>query len=335
MAALAGSAALLTPSGYLRAGQPTSRPQHPLPVILDTDIGDDIDDTWALGFLLKCPELDLKLAVGDYGKSQYRGRLLAKFLQAVGRADIPIGLGLDVEPHGEGPQSDWVKDYELSSYPGKVHKDGVEALIDTIMNSSQPITVIGIAPMPNLAAALVREPRIARRARFVGMAGSIRRGYDDSPTPCAEWNVKAAPKACQQVCGAGWPITITPLDTCGRVKLEGRRYAKVRDSKEKVAATIIENYRIWIRGTQAAAPGHSLPAASPAEEHSSVLFDTVAVYLAFGQALCRMESLPIEVTDDGYTRVSERGTRMLVATEWKDFEGYKDLLVERLTSSVG
>jgi len=32
-----------------------------IPVILDTDIGIDIDDTWALGLLLKCPELDVKL----------------------------------------------------------------------------------------------------------------------------------------------------------------------------------------------------------------------------------------------------------------------------------
>ncbi len=36
-----------------------------IPVILDTDIGGDIDDTWALGLLLKSPELDLKLVVGD------------------------------------------------------------------------------------------------------------------------------------------------------------------------------------------------------------------------------------------------------------------------------
>jgi hypothetical protein len=50
-----------------------------IPVILDTDIGDDIDDTWALGFLLRCPELELKLVVGDNGKAEYRARLLAKF----------------------------------------------------------------------------------------------------------------------------------------------------------------------------------------------------------------------------------------------------------------
>ena len=38
-----------------------------IPVIFDTDIGSDIDDTWALGFLLRCPELDVKLVTTDRG----------------------------------------------------------------------------------------------------------------------------------------------------------------------------------------------------------------------------------------------------------------------------
>ena len=67
-----------------------------IPVIFDTDIGGDIDDTWALGFLLKSPELDVKLVVGDMGHNLYRASLLAKFLEQANRTDIPIGIGLDV-----------------------------------------------------------------------------------------------------------------------------------------------------------------------------------------------------------------------------------------------
>src|SRR5580693_7162270 len=57
---------------------------QPIPVILATDIGDDIDDTWALGFLLKSPELSLKLVATDYGKAPYRAALLGKFLEKTG-----------------------------------------------------------------------------------------------------------------------------------------------------------------------------------------------------------------------------------------------------------
>ena len=66
-----------------QAGQ-NRTPSVRIPVILDTDIGDDIDDTWALVLLLKSPELDLKLVVGDQGKPLYRARLIAKLLQVAG-----------------------------------------------------------------------------------------------------------------------------------------------------------------------------------------------------------------------------------------------------------
>jgi inosine-uridine nucleoside N-ribohydrolase len=290
-------------------------------VILTTDIGDDIDDTWALGFLLKCPELDLKLVVGDYGKREYRAKLLAKFLQTVGRSQVPIGMGIDGAPRGDGPQGAWLKSYDLGSYPGRVHADGVQAMIDTVMQSREPVTIIAIGPMPNVAAALEREPRIAKVARFVGMDGSVRKGYDGSTTPTPEWNVKANPRACQKAFTASWPMTITPLDTCGVVRLDGDRYRRVRDSRDPIASTIIENYRIWSQAD---------PQRNAAETHSSVLFDTVAVYLAFAQNFCTMERLGIRVTDDGSTLIDKHAKKVDVATDWKSLDGYLDLLVNRL-----
>jgi inosine-uridine nucleoside N-ribohydrolase len=292
-----------------------------IPVILATDIGDDIDDTWALGLLLKCPELDLKLALTEYGKPQYRGKLLAKFLQTTGYQQVSVGLGPDVEPRGEGGQAAWVKDYYLGSYPGKVHADGIQAMIDIIMQSKRPVTVIGIGPLPNVAAALKREPRIAQRARFVGMDGSVRLGYDGSKTISPEWNVKADIKAAQQVLSAAWEITITPLDTCGLVTLDGARYRRVAEALDPVASTIIQNYRLWNRSNKN--PGN-------AERASSVLFDTVAVYLAFRHELCRMERLGIRVSDDGFTRIDDQGKTMEVATAWQSLDGYRDFLSYRL-----
>ena len=299
--------------------QTPATPAKPIPVILDTDIGDDIDDTWALGLLLKSPELDLKLAVGDYGKAQYRAKLLAKFLQTTGHGQVPVGIGLDAAPRGDGGQAAWVKAYDLKTYPGKIHEDGVQAIIDTIMQSPVPVTLICIGPPPNIAAALEREPAIAQHARFVGMYGSVRIGYDGGKAPAAEWNVKAAPKACQKVFTAPWDMTITPLDTCGLVSLDGERYRRVRNSKDVIASTIIENYRMWSK--------HS----DGAERQSSVLFDCVAVYLAIRQDLCQMERLGLKVTDEGFTKIEEHGKLVLAATSWKDLNGFRDFLASRCT----
>ena len=304
-----------------RAGDaPAARPT---PVILDTDIGTDIDDTWALALLLKSPELDLKLVVGDYGRTNYRARLLAKFLERAGRSDVPVGVGLDFISKGAENQTAWIKDYELKSYPGKVHADGVQAIIDTIMNSPQPVTLICIGPVPNIAAALKREPRIAQHARFVGLHGSVHQGHAGVKKPCAEWNVVCDPKALQAVYAAPWDITITPLDTCGLVKLTGEKYEQVRDATNHVTADLIANYRLWV------AANPTLPT-DMAVRRSSSLYDTVAVYLAIHQDLCVMEKLNLRVTDDGFTVIDPQARPVNAAMQWKDLGAYEDFLVNRL-----
>jgi inosine-uridine nucleoside N-ribohydrolase len=297
-------------------------------VIFDTDIGDDIDDTWALGFLLRSPELDLKLAVGDNGKAEYRARLLAKFLEQAGRSDVPVAIGLPIERKGGQRQSAWLGGYELKQYPGKVEKDGVKAIIETVMHSPQPVTMLCVGPVQNIAEALKREPRIAQNSRFVGMHGSVRFGYGGTNKPVAEYNVKEQPKACQAAFTAPWAITITPLDTCEQVALTGEKYQRVLNSKDSLAKNIIDNYRIW-----ASARGQGSPDVVPTR--STTLFDTVAVYLAFRQDWCGMEDLHLRVTDDGFT-VEDAGAKSIrVAMTWKNLNAFENLLVERLTSGDG
>jgi len=307
------------------AAQNSTPPTNKIPVIFDSDIGDDIDDTWALGFLLRSPELDVKLVIGDEGKILYRANLFAKFLQRADRTDIPIGLGVPFEQKDASRrQFEWIKDYDLKSYPGKIYEDGVQAIIDTIMKSPQPVIVIAVGPLPNIAEALKREPRITENARFVGMHGSVRLGYGGSKKIAAEYNVLRDVKSCQKSLSAPWDVTITPLDTCGLVRLTGEKYKKVFDSQDPIASAIIENYRAWSKKQKI----------DYYDNRSSILFDTVAVYLAFSQDLVKMETLPIRVTDDGFTKIDPSGKMLHVATEWKDMPAFEDLLIQRLINSV-
>ena len=296
--------------------------RHRIPVILDTDIGTDVDDTWALTMLLNSPELDLKLVVTETGDTEVRARIVAKMLEIGGRTDVPVGIGLrteDLPIHHAG----WVEGYDLCSYPGSISDDGVGALIDMIMAAPEPITLICIGPVPNIAAALEREPAIAGRARFVGMHGSVRRGYGGRPQIDAEYNVVRDPQACQQSFAAPWEVTITPVDTCGLVRLTGEKYRAVRDSSAPLARALMENYRLWA--------AHANPAGGiDPDVCSSTLFDPVAVYLAFFEELLVMERLGIRVTDDGYTRIDETAKEIKCATAWRDLGAFEDLLVERL-----
>lgn len=313
VAALLGACATTTPLQRV-----------PRPVILDTDIGDDIDDTWALFMLLRMPGLDLKLAVGDYGNARYRARLLAKLLALAGRSDVPVGVGLG-DADEPGQQSGWLENYQLNNYAGVVHDDGVQAIVDTIMGSPEVVTLLCLGPVPNIAEALRREPVIAEKARFVGMHGSIYKGYADEAEPAAEWNVRVDPESLRQVFSAPWNCTIAPLDTCGSVKLDGEQYRRVYESKDPWLQALMANYRAWLPG----AP-YIDPSTDPSKV-STTLFDTVAVYLAQESSLVEMQELPLRVSDDGYTVVDQDAGRPVnCAVRWRDLDAFKRHLVRVL-----
>ena len=294
-------------------------------VILDTDICDDIDDTWALAMLLQSPEFDVKLITTAVGDTTARTKVVAKILQTAGRTDIPIGTGVAIGDMKTGHRQDsWVKDFDLSKYPGKIYQDGVQAIIDTIMNSTEPITIISTGPLSNIAAALEREPNIAKKARFVGMQGSIRRGYGEKSKPQKEYNVVSFIKASRMVFTADWDMTITPLDTCAMVSLDGEDYKKVLDCNSPITNAVIENYRVWAKS------GNINEA--QVGSRSSTLFDTVAIYLAMKRDFVEMEKLGIRVTDDGRTVIDGKAKKINCAMKWKDLIAFESFLVERLTS---
>ena len=322
--AMLAALALLGPALAACAGRSTTADAAPakVPVVLDTDIGDDIDDTWALVMLLKCPQLDVRLVTTTYGKTEYRAKLLAKLLEVAKRTDVPVGKGAGGKD-GIANQQPWVQDYDLAKYPGTVHEDGVQALIDAINASPRPITIISIGPSTTVAAALEKEPGIAGKAVFVGMQGSVRVGYDGAKKPCPEWNVKAAVPAAKKALLAPWKrAVITPLDTCGLVRLRGERFQALVASGDPLVKALIENYRIWAKKKTV-----------DELKESSILFDTVAVYLALPgeKPLVTMEDLAITVDDKGMTLVDSAGAKMSVATAWQDKDGYDDLLVRILT----
>jgi len=307
-------------------------PPKPIPVILDTDIGSDIDDTWAIAMMLNCPELEPRLILTNNNDTIYRSKLVAKFLTASGRTDVPVGVGKRFKHNPKrARQAKYVQDYDLASYPGTVYDDGVGAMIDMIdaaHEAGEPITLITIGPLENIQEALIRDPQMSSKtAKYVGMVGSVRVGYGGSPEISRECNAGKV-IGTKLTFAAGWPeMVITPIDSCGRVQLKGRKYQKVADCQTPMIRDLMENYRIWL--------AHSGRTDWPVQA-SSILFDTVAIYLAWTDELLEMEQLPIWIDDEGYTRIDERRGRIInVATGWKDYEAFEDLLVERLTRPSG
>lgn len=291
------------------------------PVILDTDIGTDIDDTWALGLMLKSPELDVKLITTTTGDTHYRAKIVCKMLDIAGRADIPVGIGIVQEMDLLAKrQVQWVKDYNLDQFQGKIHENGIEAMIRTIMDSPDVIKLICIGPLTNINIVLDWEPDIVKNAHFIGMQGSIYRGYNSQEGITAEYNVAKDIPAAQKVLSAKWhTITITPLDTCGLIHLQGSRYQAVKKCQNPITVAVIENYRKWNK------PDKNF------ERESTVLFDTVAIYLALSEEYLVMKEMKIKVDDDGKMREDNSGRSMNVAIDWENKNAFLDFLVARYT----
>lgn len=283
-----------------------------IPVIFDTDIGTDIDDTWPLAMALRCPEIDIRLVTTVSGDPEYRARIVARLLKTAGRDDIPIGIGLAGRGNEGSPQGRYAAGGDLDAHRPGVSPDGVSSIVTCIMESDQAVTVLSIGPATNIAAALAAEPAIATRARFVGMHGSVRIGHRGAAGAVPEYNVQSDVNAFRRVIAAPWNVLLTPLDTCGTVLLKGDRYQQILSTTDPLMTDVLECYREW-----ASMLGVDWP-----ERRTSTLYDCVAVYLAYDTELVDIEHLPIAVDDDGTLRVVDGAPNLSVATSWRDQEAY-------------
>lgn len=299
-----------------------------IPVLLQTDIGGDIDDFWALVMLLKQPWLDLRFILTDTDNTVYRAAICAKLLAAAGRADIPVGAGLVEWPESHKlTHLEWVGKYPVCKQPNYTPY-GVERFIETVEAAPDPVTLIAIGPAPSLAAALRRAPGIARKIHFVGMFGSYRVGYGGKPEKVAEYNVYRDIPAAQAVFAADWlSATITPLDTCGLVQLKGDLYRRIEESADPLVREIVACYHGWLRSY-----GNKDPI-EPGQ--SSILFDTVAVHLASSREFLKTERVNLVVDDKGLLQEAPGGRPFEVATEWTDLDAYERFLVDTLVSPMG
>ena len=298
------------------------------PVVFATDIGGDVDDTWALAHILRSEQLDLKMVLTETGQAEYRAKVAAKLLHEAGREDVTVALGKDfgVMPDSERHQGPWVRNYKLSNYKGPLKLDGVSAFIDFVESSKETVTVIAVGPVPSLASAIKECPEIAKKCDFFGMFGSFYKGYDGSNEISAEYNVANNVDAFRTVIGADWKsITLTPLDTCGIFYLSGEEYQQIwRATDDPLLRAVVENYCIW-------APRVPWINCDFFTQKSSTLFDDVAVYMAYDGTLLNYTKLRFNVSEEGKTLVADNGQfTAKVAISWKDKQVLERLLTDIL-----
>jgi inosine-uridine nucleoside N-ribohydrolase len=294
--------------------------QHPIPVILDTDIGDDMDDTWALAMLLGCPQLDLKLITLAADDTPAKTRLVAKMLELTGETRIPLATGRKTSDKVLN-LAHWLGDYTLTDYPGEVRDDAAGEIIKLINASPVPVTVIAIGPVCNLADALARDPAIAHKSRVIWMGGGIDIGYKGGP-PEPEYNVYSGIPEAQALFASEWDITLVPIDACIDAVIRGDYFQRIRHSRRAWCRVVMETYESWANRPQ-----------YPIGE-SSNLYDAVAIYAAFSEEYSHVETMTLAIDDRGLTYRDPRGRTARVLMGWDDQPAFKNLVTEAILGEL-
>src|SRR4051812_48178661 len=222
--------------------------QERVKVVLDTDIGTDIDDAWALGYAVKSPVFQLLGVTVSDADTPARARMAAKLLHRLGRTDVPVAVGRKtaaVPPDRVDYQFTWAEDFEAYK---PVTAPAVEFLADIIRRNPNQITLIAVGPLQNIGDLVRLHPDVVPLVkRVVLMSGSVGPNAWSS-SPVAEWNVKLAIPEAQAVYSAKWPLTIVPLDSTTYVRLEDQERETLRKAGTPLVVALEALLRLWADG---------------------------------------------------------------------------------------
>lgn len=210
-----------------------------IPVLLDTDIGSDIDDAVCLAYLLAEPRCNLLGVTTVTGQPRRRAMLADAVCRAAGREDMPIRSGCPVPILYEQRQPEAPQAEVLPRWPHREEFEpcgAVEFLRRTIRDRPGEITLLAVGPLTNVGLLFALDPEVAGLLkRMVIMGGHYFEGRH-------EWNTGGDPLASQIVFDASTPeftaygLDVTrkcrlPADEC-RERMRGGPFKVVRDMAE-------------------------------------------------------------------------------------------------------
>lgn len=212
------------------------------PTLIDTDIGDDIDDAFALALAACSPEIDLLGVTTVSGDTGRRAQLAMHLLHACGYDGIPVAAGLEHpilyrHPPGGVFQANILDEqqarYELSELSGP------ELIIQTALAHPRQLNLLCLGQLTNVAAALKLEPRIFMEIRRIIMIGG------SSSVPFPEWNIRSDAQAAQIVLASGTPITQIGWNITTRCSLRQHDIEQLRQHDAPHTRLVYQLFLIW------------------------------------------------------------------------------------------
>ncbi len=291
---------LLAAAALLASGAPPiTVVDPPIPVVISTDCGTDIDDAWTVAYAALSPSIDLLGCIGNHAPNDITGQVahdnvLEVLSSVLGLADPPpVAVGAD------GP---------LPQPVAPVETDGVRLLLEVSkrFTPTDRLTVLVTGSHTDLASAILLDPSIVDRMSVVMM------GFDRWPEGGDGWNVKNDVPAARIVFESGVPLTVGPADVCMR------RLSFTTASCEEYIGSVGPAGR-WFADTFAA-----WPARHDGPEPTWPIWDNIVLAHILGLTRTRQTHRPRLLDDRSFDHSDPRGNLTWIVDldgdrHWADF----------------
>lgn len=269
-------------------------------LILDTDIGDDVDDAFALAYAVRHPEIELLAVTTVWGDVRWRAALALRLLDELDAAHVPVAAGWGGPPQGGPPRLPACISGDVLLRPRARDRrtdprHGVELIRDAALANEGPVWLVTVGPATNAAAALRRYPELRDRLAGVAMMGGRR-----NPADAREYNFSSDPEAAAAVCDSGLDVRVGDyLVTCqARLTLDDLPALRRAPGVGQSLAAMLETY-VRRRG-----------------RHWTCMYDPASLTLVLGERFLTLDPQPLRAkATDGHVhfRASDRPTRLRVA----------------------
>ena len=282
-------------------------------LILDTDLGDDVDDVFALAYAARHPRINLCAVTTVLGDTRWRAALALRLLDELGVDDVPVAAGaaggevntvtlsgdVVVPPGADDPRCD--------------ARSATELMADVIVTAPEPIWLATIGPATNAAILLAERPEVAD-----GLAGIVMMGGRHEPAFPREHNFGTNPEAAAAVCNCGGTVLVGDYVVTCQAQLRRDDLTRVRQAPGVGAslATMLETYF------------------DRRERDWTSMYDPAALTLALDETFLSLDPIPMQAdVVDGQVRFAPAseasGLRMAASINADAFHDELLCVIER------
>jgi len=229
-------------------------------IIIDTDIGDDIDDAFAVALAILSPEIKLLGITTVFRCSESRTKIANRLISELRNGTIPVYTGVDyplIQPVPTLP-------YDWNNKEGKLvpcqygpecedmdvdrSTHAVQFIIDTVRKYPGEIILVPIGPLTNLAIAFRMAPDIITKVKKIVAMGGMYTEQTD------EWNISCDPEAAQIVLSSGASIYLVGLDVTLKCVMPLKEVSEFNKIKRKDSNFLSVLLKRWFDSRQSPYP---------------------------------------------------------------------------------